>query len=139
MIFLAYKSRLFDPVWKFRKFVTCSCCSCQPQVGKCRFVQAILGKFLNTCSCSTDLATNSLLGAAQVCCHHQVYHRSKIIANRENCFTFPQELQQDSTSHGSNYHFRLGKIRLPGTPIRIPEASQSQQTCSSFSSLLHRR
>lgn len=75
---------------------------------------------LNTCSCSTDLTTNSLLGAAQVCCHHQVHNRSKLIANRENCFAFPQELQQDSTSHGSKHYFRLG---MPGTPIRIPEAS----------------
>lgn len=33
----------------------------------------------------------------------------------------------------------LGKIRRSGTVIRIPEACWSQQTCSSFSSLLHRR
>lgn len=69
MIFLAYKSRLFDPVWKFRKFVTCSCCNCHPQSRKVplRTSDTLrLGKCLNTCSCSTDLAmyictsTNSL-------------------------------------------------------------------------------
>lgn len=50
---------------------------------------------------------------------------------------FPQD--NDSTSLGSNYLFRLGKIGQPRTVTRIPEAWWSQQNCSSFSSLLHSR
>ena len=120
---LTRMARLFDSFWKFRKFVTCSFCSCHPQVEKWLFYNRYIAtkSTLNTCSCSTDLAIKSLLGAVQVCCHHhQVRNRSKVVANRENYFTFSS--RTDSTSFRSNYPFRLGKIRLPGTLIRIPEA-----------------
>lgn len=89
-------------------------------------VQAIplrLGKCLNTCSCSTDLATNSL---RSTWCGISLLSpsSSKSIKNYRQsrkllCICF----LKNSSKIRSNCHFRLGKIRLPGTPIRIPEAS----------------
>lgn len=88
-------------VWKLGKFVTCSCCSCHPQVEKCFFVQVQV-LLLRLGKCWTHvLAARILLPILYLVQHKsavtiKIHSRSKSVANRENCFASPQEFQQDS-------------------------------------------